>query len=107
MENIFGKNLRRFRTDKNLTLKELAEKLGVKFQSVEKWEKGATMPNGKRIGDIVSILGVSQNDLYREVVEKNEFQVLYELEKEKNNELREQLIKYQAVKIQELQKVNS
>lgn len=65
MENIFGKNLRRIRESKNLTLKQLAEKLNITFQSVEKWEKGATMPNGKRLIELVEVLNISQNDLYR------------------------------------------
>jgi transcriptional regulator with XRE-family HTH domain len=107
MENTFGHNLRKIRTDRNLTLSQLAEKLGVKHQSVEKWEKGITMPNGKRLIELVTILEISQNDLYQEYSEKSKFEILYELEKQKVSQLQEELIKYQAAKIEILQEANS
>ena len=70
MESQFGKNIRKIRLAKGLTLKQLAEKLGVSHQSVEKWEKGITMPTGKRLLLLAEVLEVTQNQLYE--TEKNE-----------------------------------
>ncbi len=70
MESQFGKNIRKIRLAKGFTLKQLAEKLGVSHQSVEKWEKGITMPTGKRLLLLAEVLEVTQNQLYE--TEKSE-----------------------------------
>lgn len=64
--NVFGNNLRRIRKEKDLTLKQLAEKLGIKHQSVEKWEKGLTSPKGKTLSALLEVLNVTANDLLYE-----------------------------------------
>lgn len=64
MESIFGKNIKKYRLLKNLTQKQLAELLDIRHQSVEKWEKGETMPTGKRLILLVEALGITQNQLY-------------------------------------------
>lgn len=64
--SVFGSNLRKIRKSKNLTLKQLAEMVGVKFQSVEKWEKGASMPTGKTLELLTAALNITTNDLMYE-----------------------------------------
>ncbi|MFN8347472.1 MAG: helix-turn-helix transcriptional regulator [Spirosomataceae bacterium] len=64
--SVFGGNVRKYRKQKELTLKQLADILGVKFQSVEKWEKGLTMPKGKTLEHLCNALGVTINDLLYE-----------------------------------------
>ncbi|MDF7817399.1 helix-turn-helix transcriptional regulator [Runella sp. MFBS21] len=59
----FSKNLIKFRNEKGLTQKELAEKLGIKNQSVSKWEKGEALPKGERLMKLCEILGVTPNQL--------------------------------------------
>lgn len=60
----FGENVRKYRKQKDLTLKQLADILGIKFQSVEKWEKGETMPKGPTLSRLAEALGITPNDLY-------------------------------------------
>lgn len=49
-----GKFIRKIRTDYNLTQRELADKLGVTYQAVSKWE------NGKNIPDIALLKMISK-----------------------------------------------
>ena len=106
MENIFGKNLKRHRLANGLSVKCLAEKFGIKVQSVEKWEKGETMPTGKKIPLIAQILGVTPNQLLEGEEEANELKKAAEREKalrKEIDELRSELIILQKKKIKELQ----
>ena len=106
MENAFGKNLKRQRLLNELTLNELAEKVGVKFQSVGKWEKGETMPTGKKITLIAEILGVSPNQLLEGDEVKSQLKEAEEREKallKEIDDLRSELIIYQKKKIEVLQ----
>lgn len=64
--NIFGDNLRRIRTSKGLKMKQLAESLNVSHQTIEKWEKGISMPKGKNLQALTEILGITANDLIYE-----------------------------------------
>ena len=64
--NVFGNNLRRIRKQKELTMKQLAEAVGVKHQSVEKWETGKTMPKGKTLEALLEFLNISANELMYE-----------------------------------------
>jgi transcriptional regulator with XRE-family HTH domain len=105
MENAFGKNLKRYRLAKNLTLNSLAEKLGVKFQSVGKWEKGLSMPTGNKISLLSEILGVTPNQLLEGDEENRKLKESEEREKalqKQIDELRSELIKYQKKEIEEL-----
>ena len=49
-----GENLRKLRREKDLTQEQLAELLGVTFQSVSRWETDATMP------DVTSLIGLAR-----------------------------------------------
>jgi transcriptional regulator with XRE-family HTH domain len=40
-----GENLFKLRRESGMTQKELAEKLGVSFQTVSKWERGVCCPD--------------------------------------------------------------
>ena len=45
MELMIGENIWRLRRTMNLTQEELAERLGVSFQAVSKWERGEGLPD--------------------------------------------------------------
>ncbi|MBQ8275331.1 MAG: helix-turn-helix transcriptional regulator, partial [Clostridia bacterium] len=40
-----GENIRRYRREKSLSQEMLAERLGVSFQAVSKWERNETYPD--------------------------------------------------------------
>lgn len=58
-----GENIRNYRKKNDLTQEALADRLGVTYQSVSRWEKGATYPDLELIPAISEILGISVDEL--------------------------------------------
>ena len=58
-----GNYIRNLRKSKGLTQKELADKLGISFQAVSKWEKGDTLPDTGIILNLCEILGTTADKL--------------------------------------------
>lgn len=70
-----GKTISGLRKARNLTQMELADKLNISFQAVSNWERGQTMPDIAKLGELAEIFGVSIDELLgngksAEVVEK-------------------------------------
>ena len=63
MEITFGTFLRQKRQEKNLTQKELAERLFVSDSAVSKWEKDVAHPDITLLPKLSEILGVSEHEL--------------------------------------------
>ncbi len=62
MAKISG-NIKRFRTEKNMTQTELAEKLFVTRQTVSSWETGRTQPDIEMLAALAEALGVPIEEL--------------------------------------------
>lgn len=62
-KNIFSKNLRAFRKNRNITQSELADILYVTPQTVSKWECGNSEPELSKLYDICHALSVKPNEL--------------------------------------------
>lgn len=60
---MFAKKLKALRQEKGLSQNDLAKMLYVSQQTVGSWETGRTTPNPETLSKIVSILGVSADDL--------------------------------------------
>lgn len=58
-----GQNIKRFRRNANMTQEELADMLSISSQAVSRWETDATMPDITFIPALVSIFGVSSDEL--------------------------------------------
>ena len=58
-----GENIRRLRRDADLTQEQLAEKLGVSYQSVSRWENGTTYPDMEILPVLSGLFGVTVDDL--------------------------------------------
>lgn len=56
--------IRALRWQKQMTLSELAKKLGVSYVAVQKWETGENTPRAARLPQIAEIFGVTINELY-------------------------------------------
>ncbi|MEG0240006.1 helix-turn-helix domain-containing protein [Anaerorhabdus sp.] len=68
----FGKFLTELRKERNITQKELAEKIGVSDKAVSKWERGLSFPDITLLGPISSVLEISLTELYQgERIEKD------------------------------------
>lgn len=58
-----GKFILKLRKEKNMTQKELAEKLGVTDRAISKWENGRGMPEVSLMKPLCDELGISVNEL--------------------------------------------
>ena len=66
----FGQKLKKARTDANMTQKELADALGVTFQTASKWENGTTEPDIATLNALSKTLSCSIEYLVGDVEEK-------------------------------------
>lgn len=99
MKLTIGENIRNFRKKNDLTQETLADRLGVTYQSISRWENGITYPDLELIPAIAEVLAVTVDELLG----------MPQIEKEKRavqtfDELRRECIKqdYDADKIVEL-----
>ena len=58
-----GENLRRLRRAADMTQEQLADKLGVAYQSVSRWENGTTYPDMEFLPVLAGIFGVTVDEL--------------------------------------------
>ena len=60
-----GKFILKMRRLKNITQKQLGERLNVSYQAVSKWERGETLPDTMLLPDLASILDTSVDNILR------------------------------------------
>ena len=96
MKLAIGENIRNFRKKNDLTQEALADRLGVSYQSISRWENGTTYPDLELLPAIAEVLVVTVDELLG----------MPQIEKEKRavvafDELRRECIKrdYDAEKI--------
>ncbi|MBP6385618.1 MAG: helix-turn-helix transcriptional regulator [Pseudarcicella sp.] len=95
MEN-FGERIKRLRKEKGLTQSGLANKLSMKYQSIQQWEANKTKPTQDMLMNLAEIFDCSieailtGNTSAQDVYKTKYYQIL-----EKNQELMEELVKYQ------------
>ena len=58
-----GEAIRRLRKEAGLTQEQLADKLGISYQSVSRWELGSTYPDMELIPALTELFGVSADVL--------------------------------------------
>ena len=63
MKLMSGENIRAYRKKHDLTQEELAERLGVTYQSVSRWENGATYPDLELLPAIAQALSITADEL--------------------------------------------
>ena len=90
-----GKFIKELRKEKNLTQRELAEKLLIADKTVSKWETGKGLPEVSLMMPLCEILGVSVNELlsaekldeknYQEKAEENIMNLIEEKQRAKKN----------------------
>ncbi|MBR0439765.1 MAG: helix-turn-helix domain-containing protein [Bacilli bacterium] len=61
-----GTRIKKFRTEKGLTQKELADQVHVTFQTVSKWEKDENEPDVSTLRELSKLFGCSLDDLLSE-----------------------------------------
>lgn len=69
-----GKLIAKCRKEKNLTQRELSEKMGVSDKSVSKWENGKCLPDVSLYMELCEILGITINEFFLgEKIQDNDF----------------------------------
>lgn len=63
MKLTIGENIRNYRKKNDITQEALADRLGVTYQSVSRWEKGTTYPDLELLPAISEILGITVDEL--------------------------------------------
>lgn len=58
-----GRRISRLRKEQDMTQPALADKMGVSFQAVSNWERGASMPDISKLPELAEVLGVSVDEL--------------------------------------------
>lgn len=61
-----GAKIRVLRVSRGLSQSDLADKIGVTFQQVQKYEKGANRVGASRLSQIADVVGVSVGDLFEQ-----------------------------------------
>lgn len=61
--NFLGVRLQRLRRSKGFSARELAERLGVSFQAVYRWESGERIPDALALIRILVVLNADIRDL--------------------------------------------
>jgi transcriptional regulator with XRE-family HTH domain len=64
LDMMVGARIRILRSDRGTSQGELAGKIGVTFQQVQKYEKGTNRVGASRLSRIASVLGVSVGELF-------------------------------------------
>lgn len=60
---LLGANIRRYRLQRGLTQEEVANHLGVSFQSISKWERGEAYPDIEMLPVLANYFGVNIDEL--------------------------------------------
>jgi len=66
--------LKELREKKNLTQKQLAERLDVKLGTLQKWEQGALSPSSPSRNKIIQFFKISEGELFHKDAIKTDFQ---------------------------------
>lgn len=65
-----GANIKQLRQRMNLTQEQVANKLGVSYQAVSKWEVGANTPDISLLPEIASLFGVTIDSLFSDNIDE-------------------------------------
>ena len=58
-----AENIRRLRQEQNLTQAQLADRLGVSYQAISRWENETTYPDIELLPTIAGLFGVTVDEL--------------------------------------------
>lgn len=89
MELLIGKNIKKLRQQRNLTQEEMANHLGISFQSVSKWERGDGYPDITMLPSLANYFGISVDELIgtNEIAKQDKYKSINRLWFENNQNL--------------------
>lgn len=63
MDILIGKRIKELRTERRMTQEQLADRIGISFQAVSKWENGIALPDITLVPRLARIFGVTTDEL--------------------------------------------
>ena len=72
MNTLFGKTLRKLRTERGLSQKQLGDQLFVYNSTVARWENGSRLPDATMIPRLARCLGIDANSLFNLAAKSDE-----------------------------------
>ena len=73
---IIGQNLKKIRKSMGVSQSELADKIGITFQQIQKYEKGVNRLAVSRLIDISHALNVNVSTFYDNIISPNKLDIL-------------------------------
>ena len=64
LDAMVGARIRLFRVDRGMSQSMLAERIGVTFQQMQKYERGANRVGASRLSQVASVLDISVGELF-------------------------------------------
>jgi len=64
LDAMVGAKIRILRIDRGLSQTDLAEKVGITYQQIQKYEKGANRVGASRLSRVAAVFGVSVGELF-------------------------------------------
>lgn len=111
---IIGKKIRQLRTEREMTLLELATKLGFTVKTVQRYETGERRLDVIKLKNLIEILGYNYDDFMREVQHEQITGMpanLNNIEKKDNYKINEPYLKFakklqdENISIEDLEKI--
>ncbi|WP_024513686.1 helix-turn-helix transcriptional regulator [Bradyrhizobium sp. Tv2a-2] len=66
LDAMVGAKIRVIRVSRGLSQSDLADQIGITFQQVQKYEKGANRVGASRLSQIATVLGISVGELFEQ-----------------------------------------
>ncbi len=58
-----GERLKALRIERGMTARDLADKIGVSYTTIYRWENGDRIPDGFNMGKLMNVLGIRMKDI--------------------------------------------
>ena len=62
-----GERLKTLRMERGLTARDLADRIGVSYTTIYRWENGDRIPDGFNMGKLMNVLGVRMKDIISDI----------------------------------------
>ena len=62
-----GERLKTLRIERSMTARDLADRIGVSYTTIYRWENGDRIPDGFNMGKLMNVLGVRMKDVISDI----------------------------------------
>ena len=62
-----GERLKTIRIERGMTARDLADRIGVSYTTIYRWENGDRIPDGFNMGKLMNVLGVRMKDIISDI----------------------------------------